>query len=157
MPKMEVKGLDELIKKTEALGKNPTGYVKRALYEGVAVMFPAVQSAVAAIPTDENYGTRRKKRNGISAAEKAELVASLGRSRMEVKGETVNISIGFKGKNTAAGVKNATVMRRVESGTSYMTKHPTIRPAKNRASTAAFSAMQEQFTKDLKEQFNTGT
>lgn len=153
MPKMEVKGLDELIRKTEQMGRNPTGYVKRALYEGVAVMFPAIESAVASIPTDEEYGTPRKKRKGISAEEKAELVAALGRSRMEVKGETVNISIGFKGKNEAAGVKNSTVMRRVESGTSYMVKHPTIRPAANRTRTAAFAAMQEQFERDLKEQF----
>lgn len=155
MPKMEVKGLDELIKKTEALGKNPTGYVKRALYVGAGLMADAIKGAVGNLPVSET-GNKKDKQRGVTAVEKAGLVSGIGISRMSVGGERVEVVIGFNGTN-ADGVKNTTTMRRVESGTSIRQKIPTVRPAANRTRTAAFAAMQEQFTKDLSEQFETGT
>lgn len=151
MPKMEVKGLDELIKKTEAMGKNPTGYVKRALYVGAGLMADAIKSAVGSLPVSE-HGNKRHPQRGVTAVEKAGLVSGIGISKMSVSGEQVEIVIGFNGTN-ADGVKNTTTMRRVESGTSIRQKIPTIRPAANRTRAAAFAAMQEQFERDLKEQF----
>lgn len=151
MPKMKVEGLDQLIKKTEQLGKNPSGYVKRALYVGAGLMADAIKGAVGGLPVSDP-GNKRHKQRGVTAVEKAGLVSGIGISHMKTGSNTVEVVIGFNGTN-ADGVKNTTTMRRVESGTSIRQKIPTVRPAANRTKTAAFSAMQEQFAKDLKEQF----
>lgn len=152
MPKMTIKGMDELISRLERMTTRPEGIVKRALYAGAGVMADALQGALASIPTDEGYGTDQKPLAGITPEEKAELVGSMGISRMDTRDAQVTVSIGFKGRN-ADGKRNSTIMKRVESGTSYMKKTPTIRPTINRTQAAVTAAMQAQFEKDLKENF----
>lgn len=137
----------------EQQAQHPEGLVKRAVYKGAGVMADIAKTAVDAIPVDENYGTEQKPRSGITSEEKASLVLGFGISRMDVRDGQVQVSIGFHGRN-ANGLKNSTVMRRVESGTSYMRKTPTIRPAANRGKAAAISAMREQFERDVKETYN---
>lgn len=147
-----VTGLDELIRKFEAAGKRPEGLVKRALYEGAGVMADAIKASVQSIPVDEKFGTENNPRNGVTAAEKTGLINGVGISHMREENGSVSVVIGFAGVN-AEGEKNTTVMRRVESGTSRTRKHPTVRPAKNRTKTAAIAAMQQQFEKDMTEEF----
>lgn len=156
MPRMEVKGLDDLIKSTEALAKNPAGYVKRALWVGAGMTADAIKAAVASLPVASEPGNKKHPMRGVTSVEKAGLVTGVGISRMYETGQTVEVVIGFNGEN-ADGDKNTTTMRRIESGTSIRRKIPTIRPAVNRTRAKAFSAMQEQFARDLQEQFGTGT
>lgn len=151
MKSMEVEGLDELIRKTEAMGKNPTGLVKRALYVGAGVMADAIKSAVASLPVDD-MGTKKSPMSGVTAVEKEGLVSGIGISRMKAGAEKVEVVIGFAGTN-ADGVKNTTTMRRVESGTSIRRKKPTIRPTANRTKMQAMDAMQDQFSKDLQDAY----
>lgn len=151
MPKIEVIGLTELIKKAEQLGKKPTGYVKRSLYVGAGLVADAIKGAVGGLPVS-GPGNIGHKQKGVTAVEKAGLMSGIGISHMKVGDDSVEVVIGFNHTN-ADGVKNTTTMRRVESGTSIRQKIPTVRPAVNRTKAAAFSAMQRQFEKDLKEQF----
>lgn len=150
---IQITGLKEFIRKVEEAGKRPEGLVKRALYEGAGVMADAIHTAIGTIPTDESWGTRNHKKDGITLREKAGLLWGLGVSRMKEENAGVSVVIGFAGEN-ADGERNTTVMRRVESGTSVTKKRPTIRPTKNRTKAAALSAMQKQFEKDIQEMFN---
>lgn len=150
---MKVTGLEELIKKVEAAGKRPEGLVKRALFMGAGVMADAMKSAVGALPVDEHFGTKKDKRNVLTADQRAGLVDGLGISKMREEDGAVSVVIGFAGTNTD-GERNTTVMRRVESGTSRTQKLPVIRQTKNRTKAAAMAAMQKQFEEDIKELFD---
>lgn len=154
MAKMEIKGLDELVAKMEKLGQHPEGYVKRAVYVGAGVIADGIKTALGGIPTDEEYGTEKNPREGITQEEKASLISGFGISRMEEANGQVTVSLGFTGRNVN-GNKNSTVMRKVESGTSYMKKHPTIRPAANRTRAKATAEMQRQFERDMQETINS--
>ena len=147
---MKITGLDELIKKVEGMGKRPEGLVKRALYMGAGVMADAMKSAVGALPVDEHFGTKKDKRNVLTADQRAGLVDGLGISKMREEDGAVSVVIGFDGTNKD-GERNTTVMRRVESGTSRTEKLPVIRQTKNRTRAAAMKAMREQFEKDVAE------
>ena len=153
MAKMTIKGLDEFVDKVERLGRNPAAFVKRAIYAGADVMANEIHAAINGLPVDNDFGIKKKPKNGITSEEKASLLAGFGISKMDESDARVTVAIGFKGKSPS-GVTNATVMRRIESGTSVMQKRPTIRPAANRAKSQAIAAMQKQFETDLKEQFN---
>ena len=144
MAKMQVKGLDELIKKVEEAGKDPEELVKRALWEGAGLMADTIRAGVASIPTGE--------RREITETEQAGLLKGIGISHMREENGSVSVVIGFNGTN-ADGKRNTTIMRRVESGSTSVRKHPTVRPAKNRARAAALEAMRAQFEKDMKELF----
>lgn len=146
MARLKVKGLDELIRKTEEAGRDPTELVKRALWEGAGLMAGAIRVNVSGIPT----GGKRE----ITATEKAGLLKGIGISRMRDEGiGQVSLVIGFNGTNSD-GERNTTIMRRVESGSLSVQKHPTVRPAKNHARKPALAAMQKQFEKDLKDMFS---
>lgn len=144
MAKMQVKGLDELIKKVEEAGKDPEELVKRALWEGAGLMADTIRAGVASIPTGE--------KREITETEKAGLLNGIGISHMRGENGSVSVVIGFNGTN-ADGKRNTTIMRRVESGSTSVRKRPTVRPAKNRARAAAMEAMRAQFEKDMKELF----
>lgn len=152
MAGIKVKGLDGLIKKIENLGKDPEMYVKRSLYEGTGVMADAIRSAIKGLPIDESYGTAEHKKQGVTAIEKSGLLSGLGISRMvRADNNNVYVFIGFAWFNgkRKEGVKNSTVMRSIESGTSFRQKFPIIRQTKNRTKALALSAMQKQFEEDV--------
>ena len=150
MAKMQVKGLDEFIKKLEAAQRNPEKIVKKALYEGAGVVADAIRSNVASLPVDESHGTRARPKHGITGVEKAGLLSGIGISKMRTENAQVNVVIGFNGTN-ADGKKNTTIMRRAESGTSFQRKTPAVRPAVNRSKAAALDAIEEVFIKELDE------
>lgn len=145
MARMSIKGLDEFIEKLEAAGRRPESIVKMALFEGAGVVADAIRAGVSGIPTSEN---KRRPKQGVTADEKAGLLNGIGISHMRTEDETVNVVIGFNGTN-AEGHKNTTIMRRLESGTSYQSKYPVVRPAVNRSRKAAQAAMQKVFTDEL--------
>lgn len=142
---MTIQGLDEFIRKLEEAGKQPENIVKKALYEGAGVVADAIRSGVRQIPT--NDGKRRPK-TGVTPVERFGLLSGIGISKMRTEDGTVNVVIGFNGTNRD-GKRNTTIMRRLESGTSYQQKYPVVRPAVNRSKAQAQEAMRRVFTEEL--------
>lgn len=144
MARLKVTGLDEMIRKVEAAGKQPEELVKRSLYEGAGLVADNLKAAVGAIPT----GGKRQ----ITSEQRAGLQSGIGISHMREENGSVSVVIGFNGQNPD-GHKNTTIMRRVESGSSSTEKYPTVRPTARRSKAAAMAAMQKQFEEDIKELF----
>lgn len=145
MARMTIKGLDEFIAKLEAAQKEPEAIVKKALYEGAGIVADAIRSGVASVPVSES---KRRPKHGVTSVEKAGLLSGIGISKMRTEDGTVNVVIGFNGTNED-GKRNTTIMRRLESGTSYQAKYPVIRQAVNRSKANAQEVMQKVFTDEL--------
>ena len=143
MARINTDGLDEFVAQLESLGKATQPFMKAAVWEGAHVVADSIKSAIGGIPVQDEYVPPDKTRAGITSEEKAGLTAGFGITKMRV-GDNVDVRIGFKGK-AVSGESNAAIARSVESGTSFMAKHPFVRPAVNRARAAAMAAMSKKF------------
>ena len=140
MATIQFKGLDELVAKLERMTTHTTGICKMAVWEGGKVVGDSIKASLSGIPVQDEYVRKDETRTGIRSEEKEEIISSFGLSKMRVEGGTVSTKAGFK-----AGTK----IRAVESGTSYMRKHPVVRQAVNRSRGAAEAAMKVKFEEEL--------
>ena len=149
MATWKFRGLDTYIAQLERLNANAEGSIKKAVYDGAAVVANNIKTALNTIPVQEEYVPKGKTRKGITPEAKEGLVKGFGLAKMQNTGGYINTKAGFKGKNPS-GVNNATVARQVESGTSWMQKNPVIRQATNRSKKEAEKAMQKTLESEIK-------
>lgn len=144
-------GLDEYLAQLQALEENTEDVIKKAVFEGAAVVADAIRGATESIPVEEGMGTASHKLNGISRKQKAGLLkrkGGLGVAPMKQDGMGWNTKIGFNGYNDVktqkypGGQPNALIARSVESGTSFRAPHPFVAPAARKAKAAAEKAME---------------
>ncbi len=138
MASLKFMGLDEYISKLEKLTSRTTGVCKMAVWEGGKVVGDAIKSSLNDIPIQDEYVRKGEKRTGIRSEEKEEIIAAFGMSKMRTDGSV----------STKAGFKAGTKIRAVESGTSYMQKHPVVRKAVNGSKTRAENAMKAKFDEE---------
>lgn len=131
-------GLDSYIAKLENLTAHSRGICKMAVWEGGKVVGDEIKSALNNIPVQDDYVPKGKLRTGIRSEEKEAIVSAFGLSKMRT-GSSISTKAGFN-----AGTK----IRMVESGTSYMQKHPIVRQAVNRAKPAAEAAMKAKLEEE---------
>lgn len=149
MATWKFKGLDKYVIQLERLSRSSKGQIKMAVYDGAAAVANNIKSALDTIPVQDHFIPKGTMRTGITEVQKQGLIKGFGLSPMETKNSYVNTKAGFSGKN-ADGENNATVMRRVESGTSYMRKNPVIRNATKKAKTAAEAAMKATLEREIR-------
>lgn len=149
MATWKFRGLDTYIAQLERLNTAADGQIKKAVYDGAAIVADNIKSALNTIPTEDEYIPKGKKRDGISSDAKEDLIKGFGLAKMQNRNGYINTKAGFKGKNKS-GVKNTTVARQVESGTSWMTKHPVIRQATNRSKRQAEQAMKKTLESEIR-------
>lgn len=138
MATIKFTGLDEYIRRLENLTAHSRGICKMAVWEGGKVVGDAIKDALGDIPVQDEYVQKGEMRTGIRSEEKEEIIAAFGLSKMRT-GSSVSTKAGFK-----AGTK----IRVVESGTSYMHKHPVVRKAVNRAKPAAEAAIKAKLEEE---------
>lgn len=150
--KLTVKGLDEFIHKLSDLGKNGKKFAKRSLYEGAGVMADAIKSSINGIPTrpEESNPKSNSMQSGITPTQKEGLVDGFGIAPMREVGGGVNVKIGFGGRN-ADGKSNASVADAAESGRSWLQATHFFSQAVNSSRGAAESAMEKEFTDQVKQ------
>lgn len=141
MAQIKVKGLDEYISKLEMLTTRSTGICKMAVWEGGKVVGDRIKSALAEIPVQDEYVRKGVTRTGVRQEEKDAIIAAFGLSKMRNADGKVS---------TKAGFKKGTVIRAVESGTSFMQKTPVVRKAVNASRSAAQNAMRAKFEEEVK-------
>ena len=83
-----------------------------------------------------------EKREGVRSDEKEDIINAFGLSKMRDEHGTIS---------TKAGFKSGTKIRAVESGTSYMRKHPVVRQAVNTAKPLAEKAMERKFREETQD------
>lgn len=138
MATIKFSGLDEYIRKLENLTTHSRGICKMAVWEGGKVVGDAIKADLENIPVQDEYVREGEMRTGIRSEEKEEIIAAFGLSKMRT-GSSVSTKAGFN-----AGTK----IRAVESGTTYMHKHPVVRKAINRARPAAEEAIKAKLEEE---------
>lgn len=110
-----------------------------AVWEGGKVVGDSIKSALNDIPVQDHYVPKGTMRTGIRQEEKDEIIAAFGLSKMRESGSSISTKAGFR-----AGTK----IRQVESGTTYMRKHPVVRQAINSSKGRAENAMKAKFDEE---------
>lgn len=139
MATISFKGLDEWIVKLEKATDHSRGICKMAVWEGGKVVGDAIKSSLEDIPVQDHYVKKDVKRTGIRQEEKDAIIAAFGLSKMRTEASI----------STKAGFKAGTKIRAVESGTSYMQKHPVVRKAINKSRASAESAMSAKLQEEI--------
>lgn len=127
MPKAKVttNAINEYLQIIRSLGENADDVVKKAVYEGSAIIANQVSANISAIPIDESWGTESHPKNGITAVEKAGLQDSFGIADMQDDNGFINTLIGFQQPDyNANGKANIMIARAAQSGTSFSRKIP---------------------------------
>ena len=152
----EFVGLTEYLKKLDTLGVKSTGFLKRAVYDGAAVVGRAMRSQIEALPVnDGKYVPGNAQIIGVSQEQKRGLLDGLGFTKMHDKGGVIYTKLGFDGYNSVKtkkypkGQANAMIARVVESGSSARRKTPFIRPAVNRVKERAIQRMAEKLDETI--------
>lgn len=144
---LDVTGIDELISKLESVAEDSENICRRAVYKGAAVLADEIRKGLVTMPTQE-FVRKGEMRKGIRERYKQDVIDGFGISPIETSGGKTTVSVGFHGYGSYPtdtypnGIPNQLLMRAVESGTSFMVKHPIVRPAINRARSKCKEAME---------------
>lgn len=154
MPKAKVttNAINEYLQIIRSLGENADDVVKKAVYEGSAIIANQVSANISAIPVDESWGTERNPKNGITSVEKAGLQDSFGIADMQDDNGFVNTLIGFQQPDyNANGKANIMIARATQSGTSFSKKIPffanALRATRGQARERMVQVAEEEFKK----------
>ena len=166
MPKVEITGIDAVSRAFADLEANLSGAVNAALFDGAKIAADEVKAGLQALPVQEDKNGNAPwqqpghKLTGITSKQKEDLIDSMGIAAFRKgKAGATETSIGFDGYGRSTWrngqpLPNQVLMREVESGTSWMQKHPVIRPAISRTKAAITAAMTAKFKE--KEKINNG-
>lgn len=165
MATMEYKGIEDYAKTLRELFEDTQPIIERAVYRGAAVVADEIKEAIRKIPIEEGdnglppVGTSKKPLTGISRRQKGDLIKGFGLAPIKNDGDYIQTKAGEDGygsvrtKAYPKGTPNTMLMRSIESGTSFRKKHPTFRPATNRARKWAQAAMEKEIDDACKQLF----
>lgn len=157
MAKITFPGLAEYELMLSRLEGSTDEMIGRAVYAGAGIVADAIKANIKALPIVRGYGTADKPLpGGVTAPQKAGLVAGMGISKLQDDNGYLNVKIGFDGYNSTQtekypqGQPNQLVARGVESGTSWKKKKPFIRPAVNASRDQAEAEMARILDEEIK-------
>lgn len=159
MAKIDFKGIDTYAKMLARLESGSEEIVKRAVYEGAAVVADAIKEGLKSIPVQEGKGTPENKLHGITKKQKADLINGFGLAPIENSNGYIQTKAGFDGygsvktKAYPKGLPNVLLARSLESGTSFRKKIPVIRRAVTKSRKQAEKVMDETINKELEKIF----
>lgn len=141
MPRIKAdftKALEEYMSTINQLSEKSEAVCKEAVYKGAQVVANQVRTNMNAIPTDEHWGTAKRKKNGPTKKEKKDITNGFGIAPIDNYDGQINTSVGFEGAMyNDEGKAILMLARSVNSGTSFMTKNPffekAVRVSKNKA------------------------
>lgn len=158
--KVDVTGFEALQRQFQDMEKDLNGAVKAALFNGAKIAADEVKAGLQSLPTAgtdqlDSDGNARYQRaghmlSGPTPKQKEDLIESMGVASFREQNGKMTTSIGFNGygRSTWKGgqkLPNQVLMREVESGTSWMRKHPVIRPAVTRTREKIKAEMSKTF------------
>ena len=157
-------GLDALIKKFDKVTSDMPEIMDKAMYDAAGQVANEVKQGLQALPIQENDSGNAphvkdgQKLKGVTANQKADLINGLGIAKFRKSDGSVQTSIGFSGtgstktKKYPGGLPNTALMRAVESGTSFRTKTPVVRPALNRIRKQAQETLKNKVIDEIKKE-----
>lgn len=159
MARLQFEGIDEYASQLAGFVEKSEGMIKRAVYDGAAVMMSEMKNQIAALPElkDKFFSPYEIPIKGVTASEKRGLMTGVGLAKMRNDGGLVNTKIGFEGYNGVktkkfpSGQPNVLIARAVNSGSSFRVKIPFVSRAVKAAKEKAEAAMAARFDADTKE------
>lgn len=146
MPKIALKGLDDLAFVLNRLTDQSETVIKRAIYDGAGIMADAVRGNIGSIRTGGPSDWERRRRE----TQKAGLQEGLTTYEIENKGEMIEGGVGFDGYNSL-GQANRMIARVFNSGTSFSSKQPffdrAVRSSRYAARQAVISGIESEISK----------
>lgn len=151
MAKMYARGINETIKKLEAIEKNTTPIFKQAVYKGAEIVADEIKSRLKKNLNDTKSVSNQEGKKKKSTKSTGDLLNSFGISkiRRDSKGN-VDAKIGFTGYDKK-GVANQLKARAMENGTSKLKKRPFVRPAINKTRKQAYQAIETVIKERIQE------
>lgn len=157
--KLEIrqKEMDAYVRELKKLGANTEGLLKYASYDAAGYVCGEIDKAISAIPVRDQkaWGTPEKPLTGLTAEQIKGLHDGLGIAKYRNDDGYVNCQIGFEGYNssysktaaskgwTTTKQANQLIARAIESGTSWLKKHPFISPTIRKTKGKAEEMMRE--------------
>ena len=155
MATFQFQGMDEYAAKLNKMSDKAVGMIKRAVYDGAAAVLHEAIAQISALPVIENrYRGTDPPLRGVTATQKAGLLAGIGLAKMTNANGFINTKLGFDGYNGVRngkypnGQPNALIARAVNSGTSVRVKIPFIARTVKAAAGPAETAMAARFDAD---------
>ena len=146
MPKIVLKGLDDMAFMLNRLTDKSETVIKRAIYDGAGIMADAVRGNIGSIRTGGPSDWERRRRE----AQKAGLQEGLTSFMIKNNGYKIEGGVGFDGYNSL-GQANRMMARVFNSGTSFSSKQPffdrAIRSSRNAARQAVISGIESEINK----------
>lgn len=158
------KGLEGLIRSLDKVSGDVEQIASRGVYVAAGAIADEVKSGLQSLPVQNGedgkppYAPKGEQLRGVTSQQKQDLIDSMGIARFREENGVITTSIGFHGtgsttsKKYPGGIPNRTLMRGVESGTSFRRKTPVIRPAVNRVKNRAVQLAAEKITEELKKE-----
>lgn len=139
--KLEVTGLDELMKAMEKVGKSAEKAASRGLYKGAGSVADSIRKEANSIKTEKFKYAKDGKQRLPSPEEKAAVVGASGISKFRKNGLYINTSVGYQksGYANIGGTQKpvALIANSINHGTSFMKKQPFFRKAKSQSKAIA--------------------
>lgn len=146
MPRIELKGLDDLAFVLNRLTDKSETAIKRAIYDGAGIMADAVRANIGSIRSGGPSDWERRRRE----AQKAGLQEGLTTYEIENKGAVIEGGVGFDGYNSLEQA-NQMVARVFNSGTSFSSKQPffdrAVRSSRYAARQAVIAGIENEISK----------
>lgn len=153
------KGMDQYIQMLGNLEYKAGVDIGKAIYAGADIIADAIKANIEKITADDRNFVEGK-RNGPTTLQKKALVASFGIAHQRNDNGFTNVKAGFDGYNKVktkrwpSGQPNAMIARSIESGTSFMKKHPFVSPAvaatKDKAEREMARVIEQQIIQTMK-------
>ena len=151
MARFSFTGLDAYVAKLEKLTRKSHGQIKMSVWEGAKVAKDALVQGMNSIPVQEQFVPKNHVRSGIPQGEKNAILSHFGVAKMRDSRGSVDTHVGWKGvyKRGNKFIPVVTLVRQVESGTSWMRKVPFARRAANSARGKAEEAMRNKMESEI--------
>jgi len=152
------KGVDDYIASLDDLKYRVPEISGRAIYQGADVVADQIRANIQALPVQQG---RSRGRRDPTQEEKDGLLEGLGIAKKRTENGNINVKIGMDGYNSDVtekypnGKPNAMIARSIESGTTFINRHPFISNAVRMSKSEAEEAMAAEVDKQLEEIMGT--
>lgn len=145
------KGDEYLLKLSKLANESIKEVCGPAIYDAAGLVADSIMEEFRNVPTDERFGTEGTPTLGPKKIQKKALYECYGITKLEENANGfLNVKIGWDGysgittKKWPKGQPNQLIARAIESGTSYMVKHPFVKQGVAKARKKALEIMRKK-------------
>ena len=153
--KMQVTGVEELVRNLEQLGKNTPELLKEVTTAGVQPVTDGLRAVISGLKVDNVRYVAPGKKRYLMNLEKKGLLESMGFSPVKVNDTVYDANAGVQGYNAlrttawTRGIPNKMLLDAIDRGTSFRYAQPIFSKVKNITKYEAEKKMQEALEEEI--------